>query len=489
MSKREIYIIGCVFLISLLVRLPNLNRPLSKHHEFNAAFFMIPMEIWNESSIFRYHGSPVLNYENPSDKGINNFTVGNTSYRNSYYYLSFGAGSYVIPYFFMQLFGGPSILYLQIFSILIHLVSTLFLIALTKSIFRLNSLDEKYALIAGIAFLLLPHTLWFNGNGYTHHSLVVLFFLGSVWATFKWITEENSTLYGTLYFLFLFLTIYTEWIGCILGCTNILVVFFIFKNKSWAYLSLTLAAILSSLGLIYWQYASLIGGDRLVDYLTNRFFARSDLDNISSGYVYFFKRMTFWFMVGYLPLLAFILYLTVKAKSFSKIIQTFKQVAILLIPSWIHHFVFSEFSAAHDYSVLIDAVYLCIITAILSFHIHLLYFSRRKLGIVAITYAVSTILIFYGINRPGEVSQRGERYDSFKQIGEFIKLEASKDEVIFIQGLNDLPCPQVLYYAKRNFYTIQHESEIKAKLHTRTEKKAVFFKIKNYEIAHYEHLE
>jgi len=61
-----------IFLLSVLVRLPQLNRPLSKHHEFCTAVALRVMTIWNENGIDKYGFNPVMTFNNLADKNINN---------------------------------------------------------------------------------------------------------------------------------------------------------------------------------------------------------------------------------------------------------------------------------------------------------------------------------------------------------------------------------------------------------------------------------
>jgi hypothetical protein len=486
MTRKEIYIFGIVFLISVLIRIPNLNRPLSKHHEFNAAFFLIPMEIWNESSGFDYNFNPVLNYSNSGDKGINNFSAGDTKFENRFYYLSFGAGSYIFPYAFMQLMGGPSVINLQLFSILVHLLTAIVLILITKTIFKSLKIKENYALISGLIYLLLPHTLWFHGNGYTHHSLVVLFFLLTNWSLLKYLEKPDKLMVGILYSIFLFLTIYTEWVGCFLSFSALL---FVFKYSRKDFFKLFLLTIVtSSLAIlfIYWQSSAIIGKEKYIDYLLNRFWDRSDLGSSSTGYLYFIKRISFWFTIGYLPIILWIIFGIIKLRSISVFKPLLKFSILILVPIGLHHIVFSGFTAAHDYSVLIDASYLAILGAFICYKLNVFSYRIIKQLVFGFSFIFLSCLIYYGINRPGEISQRGDRYDAFQKIGQTIQNHSSSDDIIFIEGLEDLPNPQVVYYAKRNFYAIKSKSEMASILKRRNCSKALYLKVVNYQVVYWE---
>src|SRR5450755_4635011 len=87
-----------LFIFSVFIRLPNLNRPISKHYEFNTAVIMINIISWRQGGGGdQFHYTPVMNFQHPGDKlPPNNLFIDKNG--NSVY-LSFGPGWYVIPYF------------------------------------------------------------------------------------------------------------------------------------------------------------------------------------------------------------------------------------------------------------------------------------------------------------------------------------------------------------------------------------------------------
>ena len=485
MTKKTLLIILSLFLLSVIIRLPNLNRPLSKHHEFNTAFFLIPMEVWYQTSGCDYNFSPVLNYQNKADQGINNFLGEDTEKSGNFFYLSFGAGAYVIPYFFLSFFGGPSVIGLQIFSLFVHLFCTLLIIKIAHWFLDKNNLKTSYSLVSGIVYLFLPVTLWFHGNGYTHHSMVVLFFLASVFYTLKVFEKEGGRKELLLLLISLFLTIYTEWIGCFLAFTIFSIAIYK-RNKSILFISVL--SVVLALGLIIWQYSSLIGFSNFINYLKDRFSVRTNLKEGEISYLVFFLKYLYWYILGFgfaliLLIVNIILFLKNKVKINRKL-----YLLILIIPSFLHHSIFSEFTFVHNYSVLIDASFLSVFTSILlaSNQFKIKKISYFILGFTVISFS---ILQYYIINRPGKISQRGESYSVFQTIGTFIHDHVRNDEVVFIQNLPDLPNPQVVFYSKRNFYSINSENEMKEIINDKRIKKVFFVKVKDYHIEKLTHFE
>jgi hypothetical protein len=482
MCKKDVFLLFLVFVLSVLVRVPNLNRPLSKHHEFNAAFFLIPMEIWNQTSVGDYFFSPVLNYSNCSDKGINNFSAGETQKNGNYYYFSFGPGAYLIPYFFLTLVGVPTLLGLQIFSLIVHFFCALLLVKITR-IFVPNS--GRRSLLPGVFYLFAPASLWFHGNGYTHHSLVVLFFLGAVFCALK--VRLNPRLFFPKFglFIFLFLAVYTEWIGCILGF--ILVFLFLFQKMSskLQIVSIVFSAVLLAISLLVFQYAFVVGLKDITTYLYDRFWSRSLLDKGLWSQLALVKKLAYWYLISFgvlLVLLSLSFYFVRKKRINFKGNLLY---VVLVLPVFFHHFIFSEFTIAHDYSVLIDGTFLCILLGIMTMECPL---QGRKFKIGLSFFLVVSMGHYYYINRPGDVGQNGDRYDDYQQIGTFIRKHASKDEVIFIEDLPDLPNPQVVFYAKRNFYSIDDKSEIAKKMKMRSEKKVFYMKLERFKRKEIKHI-
>jgi hypothetical protein len=485
MTKKTLLITLLLFLLSVIIRIPNLNRPLSKHHEFNTAFFLIPMEVWYQTTGCNYNFSPVLNYQNKGDKGINNFLGEATEKDGYFFYFSFGAGAYVIPYFFLSFFGGPSVLGLQIFSLFVHLFCTLLIIKIAHWFLDKNNLKTSFALVSGIVYLFIPITLWFHGNGYTHHSMVVLFFLSSVFYALKVFEKEGGRKELLLLLISLFLTIYTEWVGCFLAFIIFSVAIYK-RNKLIVFISVL--SVVLALGCITWQYSSLVGINNFLNYLKDRYSVRTNLKAGEISYLAFLLKYMYWYVLGFgfallLIIVNFILFLKNKIKIDRKL-----YLLILFIPALLHHIIFSEFTFVHDYSVLIDASFLSVFTSIILARNHRKT-KQTSFSIIGITFISFSILQYYIINRPGKISQRGESYSVFQTIGTYIHKHVKKDEFVFIQNLPDLPNPQVVFYSKRNFYSINSESEMREIVFGKQIKKVFFVKVKDYRITNSIHLE
>ena len=189
---RNYKIVFILFVVSVLVRIPTLNRPISKHHEFNLAFFLIPMEIWEKDGITAHSFVPPYTYFSENDKYISSPIGVQEGIKNGKnYYLSFSSFSYLLPYFlFQSLHLEITALNLQLYNLFLHLILILFLFKLLLLLFR----NKNAALLGSTLYLFAPGPLWFHGNAYTHHVLSVLFFVLTVYYVIKIYQDDKRNI-------------------------------------------------------------------------------------------------------------------------------------------------------------------------------------------------------------------------------------------------------------------------------------------------------
>src|SRR5437868_2756280 len=104
--KRTLPLLFGIFLLSVLVRLPQLNRTLSKHHEFCTALSLRIMQIWYDGGVQKFDFNPVMNFDNAADKFINNNANASGKMldaEGNYYYVSHPPFAYYFPAFFFKL--------------------------------------------------------------------------------------------------------------------------------------------------------------------------------------------------------------------------------------------------------------------------------------------------------------------------------------------------------------------------------------------------
>ena len=462
--KSPYLLVLILWLCSIAIRIPQLNRPLSKHHEFVTAHVLRIMKIWNQQGASHFHFNPVMSYDGAANKFINNQTTENFDTAGNAYYLSYPPLSFIAPYF---LFGGwiqtPTALSLLLFNLLLHLIECLLLYQICLLLCRSCSPDQqhKIGVIAVLVHLFSPCLLWFHGNVYCMDMPALTLWLLCVWLWLKnseaiISNQNNRGVLLTALFICSFLLSYTEYLGVAFAFT--VFAYSLFNRKYFLPAIRVCAGTVCALLLMVYQY-SLIGGmDKLMSFVQSRYAERSGYSNHFS----FSKIIGEWgivgmnYLTGFAPwilLLACLIFLHRKKifsqKFFNHSIIQFS--IVLIVPVLLHHILFLN-AAGHDFHQMKASPFFAIAIA-------LGYVSqneRWKKNLFSIIL-LANIFLFYWINPPGKVSLTGDSYSFFLEQGKFIHENAKDDEVVFLNGISDEP--QLVWYAQRNLRTIQSADE------------------------------
>jgi hypothetical protein len=438
------------FLVSVAVRLPSLNRPLSKHHEFNAAMVLVGCEGWAAAGgPQQVNFCPLINYANPGDV----YYLQHPQVKDGkLHYLSFGPGQFLLPYYTGRLLHIPfTPLLLQIINLLLHLLSAWFVYRIV--LLLMGNTAENIAKWAVLFFLFSAETLWFLGNGYVHESTVMPFFAAGLYFAVRFFIAPQSQTKGSV-FLFggiIFSGIFFDWLMLFFaaGVGLVALVRMLARKEKFAGLFVTtFIAAVAATGIVIWMYSSYYGADRFWALLLNKYETRNGLaGEPGSGSTQMAVQLLRHFTTGYLPLI--LLGGTALVLFFRRRIAMPKGIKILLllhIPVFIYFLIFASFSAAHDYSVLKFSILFAVATAwLLSFILNNV-FAKNVIAVFVI--ACSTVLYYY-INPPGKKGFNGDAYSKEKNAGFFIKSVAQPDELVF-HNMKDANWLAVYYYSKRN---------------------------------------
>lgn len=475
-TRREILFLSLIIAITIVIRLPHINRPISKHHEFNVGFFLQTMQIWNNSSAFDFNFVHVCNYQNINDKYITNLAFNKFQKDGTLYYASFPPFSYILPYMFFQIFQLEiSILNLQIFNLIL---SAFFSIAVYLILKKISLRNHEYAnLFSLVIWATLPAILWFHGNAYTHQ---VLFSVLLSFNILSFLYYKNK-IAQVLFYLTLALCMYTDWAGFLLALSYFLCSIYQFFHTKRVNKNLLLIPLITVivLGLIVWQFSAYIGFENYFSYMKMRFFTRSNISNISNVFLLPISLIK-WLIIGFGFSFFLIIFHFIRNRFVSNQ-QSKSVIYILLLFGILFHFIFSNFTQIHDYSIIVNSVLLAIL--IREF---LLIFSFKHQLIISIILFITNVVQYFYINMIGDIAQNGDRYDMYKVIGEEINSKTSNDEVIFITGQYIDNCPQLLWYAKRNYYYIE-DTNYCSYLHKLQSRKIAIFNIQDNKIYHVEH--
>jgi hypothetical protein len=279
---------------------------------------------------------------------------------------------------------------------------------------------------------------------------------------------------------------YTEYMG--VTFTTVVGIYCLYKSvKNRKYILPPIILGLSCIGalaLTFWQYAHINGLNAFWHIVKYRYAIRGGYKSNGS-----FQRLSViiidWldilknYIVGYLPLLLLLLVLVIMVLRKKEIRENLftspfpRIILFFFLPVLLHHFIFLN-ASTNDFLLLKSNAFICLTCAWLAFLLlQKNQITLPSLGIYTGFTVVLGVALFYFINRPGEVSLKGNRYDKFKTDAEFIARQSKPDEVIFIQNMLDEP--QLILYAHRNMRTIEKEEDAREFLATYGRHKGIIF--------------
>jgi hypothetical protein len=458
-----------LLLILVLLRLPSLNRPLSKHDDFNTAVILINAISWQQAGgghHFQY--TPLMNFQGKANKIIEKgFHIDSS---NNQVYLSFGAGWYVLPYFvFSALHVDATPMALQLLSICIGLLSACLLFGFLAA----ATGNTHSAFFGTLLFIFLPASLWYLGISYVTTGIMMPLV---IWILLLWQRlAKDASVIGASWLIQLavacMLLTYIDWVSVFLAGS--LVVWSLiksFRQKEFLLVAfVATASVALAIFLILWQYASYLGWPQVMGYWQSRFAERST-GTPGMGYIQNIQVFVRFIVAGYWPLfmlLAAFLFLK-RQKLPAHLRWIFFAVAAMLV----YNMVFLNWSLEHEFAWLALSLVVCIF---ISFHFgHTLAINHW--AIYGLVYVAFCTLTFFYVNRPGPISRNGTRYDSAMNMGKQIADSIPSTAFIF----TNLPNAKIEeYYAKRSFNLVpnmQLAKTIADSLHLR---KAYWLSIQN----------
>lgn len=462
-------ILLAIFGLSILVRIPNLNRPLSKHHEFCTAVALIPMTVWSENGIRNFHYDPVMNFQNPADKNINNGASSSGKMKDvngNFYYVSHPPFAYLLPFFIFSLLHiKVSVLSLQLFHVSIHFVSALFVYFIVNLLSVHRGRDKPFipSIVAFAVYVFLPVTMWFQSNVYMSDMLVQVFYIISIYVLLKMIMRNrfNSVKYNFFLSLLVFCAAYTSWLGYLMAL--VFVIYLMnkarYETKALIPLFLTVSIVLLAFSLTFYQYAQIGGYRAYLAELFVRYKIRGTIDLPSAGWFSLFwvnlmrfKTLLVNYLLHYHWVFAWIAFVFLFSMSQSKLKFVFTRYGYLfllfsVVPIVMLHLFLLEYSH-HDFTVLYAALPLAVIIGVFYDKLSRTQkISVRRLNIIIACMLLMFIAEYYLQNLPGKKSIKGAYYAQEKELGENLSKNALPDEVIYY---DEKVSPIVVYYAKRN---------------------------------------
>ncbi len=480
-------IIACIFAFTVYIRLPYLERPISLHHEFLTATSLRTIQIWYEEGIVKYNFNPIMSYGRPTDKFINNEGKIGDSAGNSYY-TSYPPFAFLAPYFiFKALAIYPSVLAIRVFNLALHFISAWLMFLLIQLVTQ----KKWLGILGAAAYLFMPVTLWFESNVYmTDMAAQPLFILAVYWFLRIVKNQEHAkTKDFVVLGLVNFLLIYTEWIGVLFSAA--VFVYGLLKLNNAAMRKAVLAIVISgilSIGLTAFQY-SLIGGFKnFYEGSLSRYIVRSglkggDIYGITQGFAWKQLFLHYSNGMGYFLSSFFILFGLVLLKAWrrrGKIIaegkspeENFGRLSLIMVGAIIllHHLIFFNFSAVHDFSVLKSSVLVSLLIPLIILKFWRVYPAIKPLLKISFVLILMTYAFYYSVLDFRRVNQPYTA--KYKIIGEKMAELAEDDRVLFLE--TDYVEPQYTIYVKRNIAPFNAIGDVDRVLAANGQTKAVIF--------------
>ncbi|MBL0044793.1 MAG: hypothetical protein IPP33_10505 [Flavobacteriales bacterium] len=163
--------------MSVVVRVPLLNKPLSAHHEFCTALVLVILNNWYTNGFAALHGGPASSFTGAADLYPEEVPEVPNVRAGVMYYFSHPPLAYDLPYLMFAGLGiAPNVLGLQLFNMLFHLLTTVCLYLLVKEL-HTSEAASRAPLFAAVLYLFMPAPLWFHSNAYMSDMFVQNFWV------------------------------------------------------------------------------------------------------------------------------------------------------------------------------------------------------------------------------------------------------------------------------------------------------------------------
>ena len=152
----------------------------------------------------------------------------------------------------------------------------------------------------------------------------------------------------------------------------------------------------------------------------------------------------------------------------------------------LHHLILLEYSAIHDYATVKSGLLLSMVGgAILSKTYQL---SQKVTFISIFLLVISCLAQYYYVNRIGQYSQNGDRYDKYQTIATAIRAQTTTDETIYIADRTYYTA-ELEFYLQRNLNTAHNLAEAQERLTTRSQTKGCLVQIEAGRVKNITHFE
>ena len=459
-----------IFAVSVLIRVPLLNKPLSHPREWLTATVLRHLEIWNDESLAATHFAPITTYPGAANRNINNEASEHKDALGNYYYTSFPPLAYYAPYFtFKLLHISPGVLPIQIFSLVLHFISGLMIYFSVRLLLEPDEHSWVPALVAYTIYIFSPLTLWLQANVYMSDIFAQVVFGAGIYLLLRWAKLGGSRRLAFDIGVLTFCFVYSDWLGVLFAAGVVLyAVTQRTQPGSWRVAIAASVGTTAALALTFWQYSQISGLHSFLFSLTHRFALRSgigqqvDLNLHLWGLLGWLFILTYYALAHGADILLLILWAALLGKERALNLPRHIKLAFFfgaVVPVLLHHLILFNYTAAHEFSVLKASPAIAVLAGLLASklwqnpslvrgHSLLLLFASSALCCAVCVWQYWLLT--------------GPRFPGYKTIGDFIAQNARPNEIVFAEYRRpstaaDRPLPQIVYYAHRNIAVWQDE--------------------------------
>jgi hypothetical protein len=464
------------FALSVALRAPLLDRPLSAHHEFCTALVLIALHNWHTDGFATHHGAPAITFTGPADRIPPGYTDAPALHDGVLYYLSHPPLAFDLPHALFTVTGTlPNALGLQLFNLLFHLTTAIGLYFIVRELQR----EGNAPLFAALLYLFMPAPLWFHSNVYMSDLFVQNAWVWHLLVVLRmYVRPRPGWVQPLLAGATLFLTTLVSWPGVWAGAVLVFVALWRWWRqrdaREWRIVGSALAGVALALVFTVWRWTRVVDLADLWAYWTGRFADRGTVPGMEAGGL--LAQLVENYRTSWLPVLLLLGGLLVhRWRPIARLPSAWVLFMVLAgVPVLLDHALLLQY-AAHDLTALKAGPMLCVLAGAGVASLP----GRWRVFAVAIT-GLAGALYFLRLNPwPGH---DGGRYDQEMRMGLAIGDEARPDEVVFTLGFT--PEPQVLWYAKRTLFRVDSEEQALRFLDERGAGAGVVFTLADGELRH-----
>jgi len=471
MPRRHLLILLAAFCVSLLVRWPLLNRPLSGHHELCTALVLIALHNWHHDGFMAHHHAPAITFTGSADLIPPGYTDAHGLRNGTLYYLSHPPLAFDLPHALFTLTATePNALGLQLFNIFFHMLTAIGLYLVVREIRGEAARPSGAELFASLLYLFMPAPLWFHGNAYMSDMFVQNAWVWHVLVALRALKSERPISWRSAAWcaVTLFITTAISWPGVWAGIALATIALWQWRaNRDATRLRLVSAAVLGvglALGYTAWRWLQVVDADALLAYFTGRYADRGTAGMHGVGST--IGMLALNYRISWLPLLLPLALLLWKRKPVALGAGSpWLFVTLTGLPVLLELLFLLEYTG-HDFAALKAGVLLCGLGGLGLSALR----ARWPWVALAVTCAAG-VLYFYWINPPYVTNKA--MLTMHQMQGEAMTDAARSDEMVFTLGFT--PEPQSQWYAKRTLFRVDDLERARELLRASGNRKGIVF--------------